>query len=96
MQTMRFPPLAGTIDGYPLCALFSCRYFLKPLQGLERIIENSALERIGEIFLRSFANRTAGSQNPLGQFGVIKFQNRVLVEHPPQRGSGLPRGKMSG
>ena len=69
-------------------------YFLQPLQGLERIIENSALERIGEIFLRPFANRTTGSQNPLGQFGVIKFGERVLVEHLPQQGAvGSPEGK---
>ena len=93
---MRFPPLAGTTDGYPLCGLFSCPYFLKHVQGPERIIEKLALGRIGEIFSRPFANRTAGSQNPLGQFGVVKFQNRVLVEHLPQRGSGCTGGKTSG
>jgi len=71
-------------------------YFLQPQQGLERIIENLALERIGEIFLRPFANRITGSQNPREQFGVIKFQQGVLVEHLPQRSSGFPRGKTSG
>ncbi len=89
-------PLAGTTNGYILCALFSCPYFLKHVQGPERIIEKLALGRIGEIFLRPFANRTTGSQNPLRQFGVVKFQNRVFVEHLPQQGSGLPRGKTSG
>ena len=93
---MHLPPLAGTTNGYFLCGLFSYRYFLKHLQGLERIIEKLALGRIGENFLRPIANRTAGLQNPLGQSGVIKFQNRVLVEHLPQRGSGFPRGKTSG
>jgi hypothetical protein len=35
--------------------LFSCPYFLQPLQGLERIIEKLALGRIGENFSRPFA-----------------------------------------
>jgi hypothetical protein len=87
---------AGTTDGCPLCALFSCRYFLKHVQRPERIIEKLALGRIGKIFSRPFANRTTGSQNPLGQFGVVKFQNRVFVEHLPQSGSGYTGGKTSG
>ncbi len=79
-----------------LCGLFSCPYFLKYLQAPERIIEKVALGRIGEIFLRPFANRTTDLQNSFGQFGVIKFQHRILVEQLPQRSSGLSRGKTSG
>ena len=79
MQNVRFPPLAGTTTRYLLRGLFSCPYFLKYLQGLERIIEKLALGWIGENFLRPIANRTTGLQNPLGQIGVIKFQNRVFV-----------------
>lgn len=69
-------------------------YFLKHLQGLERIIEKLVLGRIAENFLRPVANRAAGFQNPLGQFGIIKFQKRVLVEHLPSGAAvGLSEGK---
>jgi hypothetical protein len=78
------------------CAEFSRRYFFKRPQGLERIIQKMALGRIGEDFFRPLANRTPGFQNPLGQFRVIKFKNRVLVENLPQRGSGYSTGKTSG
>jgi len=47
-------------------------------------------------FLAPVRNRTTGSQNPLRQFGVVKFQNRVFVEQLPQRGSGYTGGKTSG
>ncbi len=83
-------------NAWLLCGLYSCCYFLKYLQGLERIIDTTALGRISENFVHPVVNRTTGLQNPLGQSGIIKFQNRVLVEDLPERGRGRTTGKTSG
>ena len=90
---MRFALLAGTTTRYLLCGVFSCPYFLKHLQGLERIIEKLALMRIGENFLRLSRIALRACKIRLGKLALSNSRIASLYSTCHIGAVGLPEGK---